>query len=82
MKKRTARFRDEEEVSERPSREIVLDANEPVEQIRNFNAVLTQANTYDIVGISFRRGIPKKVPMRFYELFKSNGWFKVSLLSQ
>jgi hypothetical protein len=53
-----------------------------VRQVANqrseFTALLMQGTTYEYLGMVFRRGVPQGVPMKYYERFKSNGWFQVS----
>lgn len=43
----------------------------------SFKVMLKEAATYDYNGMHFRRGIPADVPIRYYETFKSNGFFVV-----
>jgi hypothetical protein len=45
---------------------------------KTFTALLMNGTTYEIFGMKFRRGVPQKVPMKYYDKFRTNGWFQLS----
>jgi len=43
----------------------------------SFRVMLREAARYEFQGMHFRKGVPAEVPIKYYKIFKSNGFFTV-----